>query len=112
MSHRYLGLVVCFLLVGGEATTVGTTVLLRSALFFCVIVVVAVAVVVVTLAVREGDAAAFFWAIMLVLGLGLCVRMQWCVGVGLLCRREFVSGRASDYMSCRVTWRGREEERK
>lgn len=51
--------------MGGEATTVGMTVLLRNALFFFVVVV--------TFAVGEGDAAFFFLAMMLVLGLGLCV---------------------------------------
>lgn len=59
--------------MGGEATTVGMTVLLRNALFFFVVVV--------TFAVGEGDAAFFFLAMMLVLGLGLCV--------GLLCRWDF-----------------------
>lgn len=62
--------------MGGEATTVGMTVLLRNALFFFVVVV--------TFAVGEGDAAFFFLAMMLVLGLGLCV--------GLLCRWDFLSG--------------------
>lgn len=62
--------------MGGEATTVGMTVLLRNALFFFVVVV--------TFAVGEGDAAFFFLAMMLVLGLGLCV--------GLLSRWDFLSG--------------------
>lgn len=62
--------------MGGEATTVGMTVLLRNALFFFVVVV--------TFAVGEGDAAFFFLAMMLVLGLGLCV--------GLLSRWDFLIG--------------------
>lgn len=62
--------------MGGEATTVGMTVLLRNALFFFVVVV--------TFAVGEGDAAFFFLAMMLVLGLGLCV--------GLLSRWDFLNG--------------------